>query len=48
MSFAAYALATWQLAIWYSRSRAITFKSTIDAVIYALITAGVFAWCWPQ
>jgi hypothetical protein len=47
VSFAAYGLALWQLTIWYRRSRAITIKSTIDAVIYAAITAGIFAWWWP-
>jgi hypothetical protein len=47
-AFAAYALALWQLSIWYRRSLNITIKSTVDAVIYAAITAGVFVWLWPH
>ena len=46
-AFAAYALALWQLSIWYRRAWSITIKSTVDAAIYAAITAGVFVWLWP-
>lgn len=48
VAFAAYALALWQLSIWYRRSLSITIKSTADAVIYAAVTGAAFAWCWPQ
>ena len=48
VAFAAYALALWQLAIWYRRSLSITIKSTVDAVIYAAVTGAIFAWCWPH
>ena len=48
VAFAAYALALWQLSIWYRRSLSITIKSTVDAVIYAAVTGAVFAWCWPS
>ncbi len=47
-AFAAYALALWQMSIWYRRSWSITVKSTIDGLIYALVTAGTFGWLWPQ
>jgi hypothetical protein len=47
-AFAGYALALWQLSIWYRRSWSITIKSTVDAVIYAAITAAVFVWLWPR
>ncbi len=47
-AFCAYALALWQLAIWYRRSWNITIKSTVDAAVYAAITAGVFVWLWPK
>ncbi len=47
-AFAAYALGLWQLSIWYRRSWSITAKSTVDAVIYAAITAGTFVWLWPR
>lgn len=46
--FAGYALALWQLAIWYRRSLNITVKSTVDAIIYAAITGAVFVWLWPS
>ncbi|CAN5778561.1 hypothetical protein BH11GEM1_BH11GEM1_22550 [soil metagenome] len=48
VSFAAYGLALWQLSIWYRRSLSITIKSTVDAAVYALVTGGIFAWCWPR
>jgi hypothetical protein len=47
-TFAAYGLALWQGAIWYSRKWSTAFKSNIDAAIYAAITAGIFGWLWPR
>jgi hypothetical protein len=47
-AFAAYALALWQLSIWYRRAWSITVKGTVDAAIYAAITAGTFVWLWPR
>lgn len=47
-AFAAHAVALWPLFIWYRRSLTITLKSTVDAVIYAAITGGVFVWLWPH
>jgi uncharacterized membrane protein YeaQ/YmgE (transglycosylase-associated protein family) len=47
-AFASHALGLWQLAIWYRRAWSITIKSTVDAVIYAAITAAVFVWLWPR
>jgi hypothetical protein len=47
-AFLAYAAALWQMSIWYRRSWAITIKSTIDGLIYALLTAGTFGWLWPR
>jgi len=46
--FAAYALGLWQNSIWFGKAWSITLKSTFDALIYALLTAGVFAWLWPR
>jgi hypothetical protein len=48
VSFAAYALALWQLSIWYRRAWSITIKSTVDAVVYGAITGGIFAWWWAR
>lgn len=47
-AFAAYALALWQLSIWYRRAWSITIKATIDGLIYAAITGAVFVWLWPR
>jgi hypothetical protein len=47
-AFIAYSLALWQMTIWYRRSWITTLKSTVDGLIYALLTAGVFGWLWPR
>ena len=47
VTFAAYALALWQSWIWYSRGLGYTVRTTIDGLIYALLTGGVFGWLWP-
>jgi hypothetical protein len=36
------------MSIWYSRAWINTIKSTIDGLIYALLTAGTFGWLWPR
>ena len=48
VAFASYTLALWQLSIWYRRSWSITIKSTVDGLIYALLTAGAMGWLWPK
>jgi hypothetical protein len=47
-AFIGYALALWQMSIWYNRSWSMTIKSTFDGLIYALLTAGTFGWLWPR
>lgn len=47
-AFLGYALALWQNTIWYKRAWTTTLKSTIDGLIYALLTAGTFGWLWPS
>jgi Flp pilus assembly protein TadB len=47
VAFAGYALALWQHSIWYGRSWAATVTSTVDGLIYALLTGGAFGWLWP-
>jgi len=46
-AFIGYSLALWQMSIWYRRSWGTTIKATVDGLIYALLTAGVFGWLWP-
>ena len=47
VAFAGHALALWQGWIWYSRSFGYVVRSTIDGLVYALLTGGVFGWLWP-
>jgi hypothetical protein len=47
VAFAGYALALWQSWIWYSRGLGATVRSTIDGLVYALLTGGAFGWLWP-
>jgi len=46
-AFVCYGLALIQNSIWYKRGWASTSKSLFDSLIYALFTAGIFAWLWP-
>jgi hypothetical protein len=34
-------------AIWFGHSWSRTIKDIVDGVIYALVTAAIFAWLWP-
>lgn len=47
-TFIGYAAALWQMSIWYRRSWLTTIKATVDGLIYASLTAGVFGWLWPR
>lgn len=47
-AFLGYAGALWPPSIWFRRSWGTTVRSTIDGLIYALVTAGVFGWLWPR
>jgi hypothetical protein len=47
-SFIGYALALWQMSIWYRRAWSTTLKATLDGLIYAIITGATFAWLWPH
>lgn len=47
-AFLGYGAALWPFNIWYHRSLNTTIRATIDALLYALVTAGTFGWLWPQ
>jgi hypothetical protein len=47
-AFLGYSAALWQMSIWYRRKWGITLKTTVDGLIYALLTAGTFGWLWPR
>jgi hypothetical protein len=46
-AFIGYAVALWQMSIWYQRSWSLTLKATLDGLIYSLLTGGAFGWLWP-
>jgi uncharacterized membrane protein YeaQ/YmgE (transglycosylase-associated protein family) len=48
VAFAGYAVGLWQNSIWYSKKWSATVKSTVDGLVYALLTAGTFGWLWPR
>jgi hypothetical protein len=47
-AFIGYCMALWQMSIWYRRAWSSTIKSSVDGLIYALLTAGIFGWLWPR
>jgi len=47
-AFLGYSAALWQMSIWYRRAWSTTIKATVDGLIYALLTAAIFGWLWPQ
>ena len=47
-AFMGYTLALWQNSIWCKRKWSSTLKSTLDGLVYALVTAGTFGWLWPS
>lgn len=48
VAFMGYSLALWQNSIWYKKSWGTTLRSTIDGLIYGMLTAGTFGWLWPK
>lgn len=48
VAFLAYAAAQWPQSIWMRRKWSTTVKMTVDGLLYALATAGTFAWLWPR
>lgn len=44
VAFLSYGVAYIQDSIWFSRPWSLTAKSVMDALIYALLTGGVFGW----
>lgn len=44
VAFVAYGMAYIQESIWFGRSWSLTAKTFVDALIYAVLTGGVFGW----
>ncbi len=47
VAFVGYTMAFYPQSIWYKRPWLLQLKNTIDGLVYALLTAGVFGWLWP-
>ena len=47
-AFTCYVIALWQNSIWFMKPWATTLRFSLDGLIYALLTAGVFGWLWPR
>ena len=47
VAFAGYAMGVFQSSIWWGRKWAYSIRTAVDGLIYAWITAGLFAWLWP-
>ncbi len=47
-AFLAYAGAEPVRSIWRGRNWSSSVKMTIDGLVFALLTAGVFGWLWPR
>lgn len=47
-AFIGYSLALWENSIWFKRAWSTTLKSTLDGLVYGLLTAGTFGWLWPR
>jgi hypothetical protein len=48
VTFCCYAMAHWQNWIWWGKGMRFTLTHTLDALIFALVTAGTFGWLWPR
>ena len=47
VAFLAYGFAHIQCSSWFRLKWSTTFKSVFDALVYGLVTAGMFGWLWP-
>ena len=48
VAFLGYAVPPIVDSIWKSQRWSVTGKFIFDGVLYALVTAGSFAWLWPE
>ncbi|HET9065559.1 MAG TPA: hypothetical protein VFN22_07070 [Gemmatimonadales bacterium] len=47
VAFGIYGFGGWPESIWYGRKVSTAIKNTVDALIYAVVTALTFGWFWP-
>jgi hypothetical protein len=48
VSFLAYGFGSIQMAIWMGKPGSSAMKDLADALIYGLLSGGVFGWLWPR
>jgi len=48
VTFMSYAVGSITSAIWYGRTWPAVIKELVDAAIYAVVAACIFAWLWPK
>lgn len=48
VSFLAYGFGSIQMGIWMGKPWSSVIKDLVDALIYGLVSAGVFGWLWPR
>jgi hypothetical protein len=48
VSFLAYGFGSIPMAIWMGKPWSSVIKDLADALIYGLLSAGVFGWLWPR
>jgi len=48
VAWAAYGFSHVSEAVWFARPWSMIVKQLVDALLYALVTAGAFAWLWPN
>jgi hypothetical protein len=48
VSFLAYGFGSIQMAIWMGKPWSSALKDLADALIYGLLSGGVFGWLWPR
>ena len=47
VAFMGYGFGYWHEAIWFGQPWKRAWKTVFDALVYGLLTAGVFGWLWP-
>ncbi|MFW6010736.1 MAG: hypothetical protein ACOC9H_02340 [Gemmatimonadota bacterium] len=47
VAWVAYGAAYVQEGVWFGRPWSFVVKNLVDALLYGLLTAGVFGWLWP-
>lgn len=48
ITFLSYAMGAVPMSIWYYRKWSTTFKTVVDALLYALATGWIFSMMWPK